>query len=223
MTPNSLFAPTGDDGCDPCFHTLGELARQDAPAAFSDTGAAMRLVADWLRNYLARPHPQLGREGHVCPFTAHAMKIDTVRIGADDAGPGDIPRIMNVMSSALAAFDAIACPPAARRYRTLVVGFPNCTGDAGFAALRTVQRRLVHHSIVKGKMIAACHELSEDAGLINLSFRPLRSPVPLMAIREMVDGDAPFVLRNRKMAPIYLLKFRMRGALKLISAWRNAP
>jgi hypothetical protein len=188
----------------------------------TDTGAAAGLISDWLRDFLARPHPALGREGHVCPFSAHAARIDTVRIGVNDAAAGDVVGVLKAMASALAAFDAMPCPRGAGRFRTVLIGFPLCLGEEGFATLKNAQRRLVHHSILKGKMIAACHELSDDSGLINAAFRPLRSPVPLLAIREMVDGDAPFVLRNRKMAPIYLVKFRLRGAMKLFTAWRNA-
>ena len=62
---------------------------------------------------------------------------------------------------------------------------------------------------------------SEDRGLINPDFRPLRAPIPLLAIRLLVENDAPFVLRNPLLAPIYLAKFPFKGSRRLVAALRR--
>jgi hypothetical protein len=69
-------------------------------------------------------------------------------------------------------------------------------------------------------MFALFEPNSLDKGLINPEFRPMRSPVPLVAIRMLVENDAPFVVRNPLLAPIYLMKFPLTGARKLWSALR---
>jgi hypothetical protein len=67
-------------------------------------------------------------------------------------------------------------------------------------------------------MFALFEPNSEGKGLLNPEFRPLRSPLPLLAIRMLVENDAPFVLRNPLLAPIYLLKFPLTGPRKIWSA-----
>ena len=70
-------------------------------------------------------------------------------------------------------------------------------------------------------MIGLFEPHSNDKGLINPDFRPLRAPVPLLAIRSLVENDAPFVLRNPRLAPIYLFKHPISGPRKLLSLlWR---
>jgi hypothetical protein len=46
-----------------------------------------------------------------------------------------------------------------------------------------------------GLMLGEFHELNESPGLHNPDFRPLRSPIPLLAIRRMVYSDIVFLNR----------------------------
>src|SRR5690349_20599957 len=38
-----------------------------------DNLATFRTAMQWAKEYLCRPHPQLGRKGPVCPFTQSSM------------------------------------------------------------------------------------------------------------------------------------------------------
>ena len=42
-------------------------------------------------------------------------------------------------------------------------------------------------------MLGEFHNRTETPGLHNPQFRPLRSPIPLLAIRFMVESDLPFL------------------------------
>jgi hypothetical protein len=53
--------------------------------------------------------------------------------------------------------------------------------------------------------------LSDDCGLWNPNFRFLRSPIPLLAIRYLVETDAPFVITNLLLIPTYIAKFPIAG------------
>jgi hypothetical protein len=178
-------------------------------------------IARWAMSYLMRPHPQLGRPGDVCPFTAQASRLDTIRIGSCDFGAGDAQLILRLMEDAVRAFDAIPSPKGMGHFRTILVGFPNCADADGLRVLKQIQNRLRPHSIYRAKMIGLFEPNSNDRGLLNPDFRPLRSPIPLLAIRLLVENDSPFVLRNPRLAPIYLAQFRGRGLQRLIRAlWR---
>jgi hypothetical protein len=175
-----------------------------------------RIIADWVRSYLMRPHPKLGRPGAVCPFTSAAARLDAVRVGSSPARTEEA--VDRTMQQALAAFEAIDCPKAQRHLRTVIVGFPNCADEDGLAQLKNARNRLRLESVLRGKMFALFQPNSGDKGLLNPEFRPLRSPLPLLAIRMLVENDAPFVLRNPLLAPIYLLKFPLTGPRKIWSA-----
>jgi hypothetical protein len=84
-----------------------------------------------------------------------------------------------------------------QHFRTIIVGFPNADDSAGHAALKRLQAQLKLYSFLRGLMIGRFHPQSEDPGLWNPHFRPLRAPLPMLAIRHMVENDAPFALRHQ--------------------------
>jgi len=205
-------APPVRDNAEPCLRPLSAFPQ--TPGSEPD-----QIIANWVRGYLMRPHSDLGRAGAVCPFTPVSARLDALLVGASRATGEE--EIFAVMRRALAAFDALPCPPEQRHFRAVLVAFPHCRGDEGRARLKAVQNRLRPESIYRGKMIGLFEPGSEDKGLINPEFRPLRAPVPLLAIRMLVENDAPFVLRNPRLAPIYLLKFPLEGPRRLWRAlWR---
>ncbi len=211
--PASVPVPAASD------RALRILEPLSAFAEGAVDGGAVEQIAAWMRAYLMRPHPDLGRPGAVCPYTATSAKTDLALIGASAAQDEDA--IYEVMRSAVAAFDAIVCAPALAPFRCVLVGFPDCDGDAGRATLKRVQNRLRPESTRRGKMIGLFEPHSEDRGLLNPAFRPLRAPLPLLAIRSLVEGDAAFVLRNPRLAPIYLWTFPRSGLGRLWQCWRR--
>jgi len=44
---------------------------------------ALRAVADWIANFVARPHKDLGRTGPVCPFVPRALERRTLWFAAE--------------------------------------------------------------------------------------------------------------------------------------------
>jgi len=77
-----------------------------------------------------------------------------------------------------------------RHFRTIVVGFPKINDAQGLQALERVQLELKFYCLLRGLMIGRFHRGSNDPGLWNPDFRPLRSPIPVLAIRELVENDA---------------------------------
>ncbi len=207
------FAPKGARRSLVDLRSLEEAA---VPEAHPD----VRVLADWVRQYLMRPHPDLGRTGHVCPFTAKAVRLALLRIGISPFGPADRHLILQTMQDAMQDFHALPCTRATRVFRTIIVGFPNCADAAGIAALQNVQNTMRHHSVVRGKMLGLFEPESKLIGLINPDFRPFCSPIPVLAIRMLVEQDAPFVARNPLLAPVYLLKFPLAGSRRLFLHFR---
>lgn len=193
-------------------HTLVDTA--------GSANAPLQTLLGWVENYLMATHPDLGRTGAVCPFTKQAAKIDTVRLGISRAAAQDEEKAFALIRDGFAELEKIPCKPAMRHFRTVIVGFPGCNSADGIAMLKRVQRRLRFHSLIRGKMIGMMHAASEDPGLWNPDFRPLRAPLPVLAIRHMVEQDAPFAAKHPPLMVFYLLRFPIAGVKRLAAYLR---
>jgi len=187
-----------------------------ACAVSSDTLPIYHQVARWMTSYLMTSHRDLGRPGEVCPFTARAHRFDTIRIGVSSAASGDIAVIEKDMEEVLRQFADIVCDQTTKHLRTVVVGFPNLDGDNGMAALKAAQDHLKLRCLWRGMMIGRFHPASNDRGLWNRDFRPMRSPIPLLAIRHLVRNDAAFALRNPVLLAAYLCRYSFSAPKQLL-------
>jgi hypothetical protein len=186
-----------------------------AAAAAGATGARATLL-DWTRSFLMREHADLGRDGHVCPFTSMGARLDTLRFGVSDAGGDDSQRVRDELRAAFNQFDAIPHPKKMGVYRAVLIAFPNCAGEDGVATLAHAQKSLRLTSFLKARMIGVFHDRADAPGLWNKDFRPLRAPVPIVAIRSLVAADAAFVMRHPLLAPAYLFNYPFEGPRRLV-------
>ncbi|MGD9916360.1 MAG: DUF6875 domain-containing protein [Rhizobiaceae bacterium] len=184
--------------------------------------AAMNVLRGWVESYLMRGHADLGRTGAVCPFTKQAAKIDTVRLAISRAGADDEEEAFALIRRCFSELEQIPCKPGMELFRTIIVGFPECSDAAGMKMLERVQRRHKFYSLSRFRMIGYMFAGSEAPGLWNQEFRPLRAPLPVLAIRHLVEQDAPFAARHKLLMAPYLLKFRLAG-LKRILEYRRRP
>jgi hypothetical protein len=205
--------PTGF-GLLPMSQIGGSVADSAAPDEAAD---AYALLATWVKTYLMVSHPQLGRSGAVCPFTSQAFRLDTIRIGICDATSLDRARILAGMGGCFREFRQIRCAAAMKHFRTLIVGFPRLDDAAGLETLAAVQGRLKFYSLLRGLMVGLFHANANAPGLWNPDFRPLRSPIPVLAIRHLVANDAPFAARHPLLVPTYVAKYPLAGSKKLLA------
>ena len=55
-----------------------KLRRASEVDAANNPDCALAASVAWIRRFLAKPHPELGRSGPVCPFTPLALELDTI-------------------------------------------------------------------------------------------------------------------------------------------------
>jgi hypothetical protein len=204
--------------------SYAEIAKGDFGDQLSPERAQIyRTLFHWTSSFLMSPHPQLGRTGDVCPFTAQGARLDALRFGVSEASGRDASRIGEEMLAAFEEFEKIPHPARMGNFRAVLVGFPNCRDEEGIATLAAVQKSMRRLSFRRGRMIGVFHDRTEAPGLWNPDFRPLRSPIPLIAIRALVENDAAFVMRHPLLAPTYLRRFKFAGGKRLVShLWRRA-
>lgn len=153
-------------------------------------------AVEWVRTFLAKPHPEVGRPGPVCPFAPAALALDTIWLAQIDDSAPDPARLSEVLAQYRDVFFDIepsAGPSAINK--TIMVVFPNMTADAA-ALVDDVQRELKPSFVELGLMLGEFHARNETPGLRNPDFRPLRSPVPMLVMRQMVETDLPFLRRS---------------------------
>lgn len=200
------------------------LTLPDARARSADGAApSLATLVDWVETYLMSAHADLGRSGAVCPFTRQAAKLDMVRLGISTAAAANEEAAFAAVNRSFADLDAIPAQATLQHFRTVILGFPGCAGPAGTTMLQRVQKRLKFASLRRFRMIGLMHPDSEAPGLWNPQFRPLRAPFPVVAVRHMVEHDAPFAARHPLLMLPYLARFRMAGAKRLITHLRAGP
>lgn len=169
----------------------------------------LRGVVAWARNYLCRPHPDLGRRGPVCPYAQasldRGMFFLAVQRG-EPASPEELDETLLVYRDWFRQLPPTGGPAA--QFKTILLALPDIPPAAVPGVVDATQRRLKPRYVAEGLMIGEFHSGPPDkAGLWNPDFRPLRSPVPLLVIRHMVPSDFPFLADDAGLVADYLRFF----------------
>jgi heptaprenyl diphosphate synthase len=151
------------------------------------------LISHWLRSWVARPHPELGRPGAVCPFVAQALATDKVSIAGYRFGAApDLERMTRALEQAMEYFPELLREEDKPDLVSLVVAFPDLGPehwhliDDGHGANKT---RFVEDGLMLGQFHPAC----ETPAIHNRAFPVNRAPVPLMVVRRMAVHDILFL------------------------------
>lgn len=173
--------------------TLYEPADLRAEILSSDA-TEMRTIATWAVEFLCVPHQQLGRRGSVCPYTKPSMDKNGFLL-ASAGSEHDLRTIEATVDDYRRWFIELLeqRERANRHLLTILVLLPGLDRvDSG--PLDALQDRLKDSFVREGLMVGQFHPNCEQSGLWNGDFRPLKAPTPLLAIRQMVASDLPFLV-----------------------------
>jgi hypothetical protein len=149
----------------------------------------------WVRSFLARPNPNLGRTGPVCPYVPTALELDTIWCGLvrGQADAAQLQAAIGEYRELFLSLEPRQLPEAMNK--AILIVFPDL-GANGESVVDEVQRQLKPRFVEAGLMLGEFHASNGSPGLRNPDFRPLRSPIPMLAIRHMVETDLPFLCRS---------------------------
>jgi hypothetical protein len=173
----------------------------------SDTALVphLEVVRTWVLEYLCAPHPELGREGPVCPFTGPSLSKELFWLGCIDEPALDADGVCGIMEGMVARYATIGPTQGADALlKTILVLFP---GIRDFGIIDAAQLGLKNTFVAKGLMIGQFYPGCSESGLWSTSFHPLDSPVPLLAIRHMVSSDFPFLVSEARWMESYFRRF----------------
>jgi hypothetical protein len=199
---------------------VSEIAAQAPQAGFDHYNdrqkAALRKMADYAYSFLSNPHPDLGREGSVCPFVPTAIRKGLLRATATSAASVETAEAaMTAILSVFAAMKPVSPPfgtlvQGDESFKAILIVFPEVSESAAPQVVDELQRRLKPAYVKSGLMIGQFHPTCPDTGLHNPHFRPLQAPVPSLAIRHVTKFDAPFMDRDEYI-DAYLRLFGLEG------------
>lgn len=171
-------------------------------------------VLAWARSYLVSPNPDLGRSGPVCPYTQPALQRDLFYLAMST---GDVLEAVDYLRGWYETA-AATLPTADREILTVLLVLPHLD-PVDPTPLDDLQREAKDDFVENGLMIGQFHPACEAPGVWNPHFRPLRAPIPLLAIRKLVVFDLPFLVDKRSHLDSFLRRFapdipsRIRGQL----------
>ncbi|MFN6514884.1 MAG: DUF6875 domain-containing protein [Nostoc sp. CreGUA01] len=151
-------------------------------------------ILEWVKNFLGRPHPHLGRPGAVCPFVPHSLRSNSIRLAVlhtKDLYPEQIENIVRRYRDIFLEMDVKE--QESKMGKAFLLIFPDIHIEEASEMIDSVQQKLKPVFVESGLMIGEFHKRNPSPGLHNPNFRPLRSPIPLLAIRFMVEADLPFL------------------------------
>jgi hypothetical protein len=156
-------------------------------------------VASWCENNVAQPSGLDGRAGIVFPFVPESLVRGSLKVSViplKNRGEAAKPEIERVA----AAFRDTFLAREKQQGRIDIFGvwvmiLPDVTAEEAPAVIDTTQRKLKPTFVKEGLMLGEFHPLGLTPGVRNPSFRPLRSPVPLLIVRHMVEADINFLTR----------------------------
>ena len=172
------------------------LRRASEVEAANNPDCALAASVAWIRRFLAKPHPELGRSGPVCPFTPLALELDTIWLIEVPESAPDPQRIEDVVEHCRRLF--METEPREGQMainKVFMIVFSGLNADAA-PWIDAMQAKLKPGFVDIGLMLGEFHARNETPGLRNEDFRPLRSPIPMLVIRHMVETDLPFLKRD---------------------------
>ncbi len=177
------------DPCEGREAVVGGLSQPDEHTA--------RTVSAWLGTVVSRPHPQLGRDGPVCPFVQPAVRAGALSILVHHwRAPHDTARMVSVIGDIVRRFRQTEPRSPNRKLHALVVviaGLP----DRHFGLIDEGHRVAKDTVIRQGLMLGQFHPRCDEPAVRNPLFPVNRAPYPLYAVRHMAVHDILFLHHER--------------------------
>lgn len=172
------------------------LRRASEVEAANTPDAPLAASVAWVRSFLARPHPDVGRAGPVCPFTPMALELDTIwLIDIPDTEP-DPQRIHDLIEQCRQQFLETEPREGPMAINKVFMAVFSGLDETAAPLIDAMQARLKPAFVDVGLMLGEFHARNDTPGLRNPDFRPLRSPTPMLVMRHMVESDLPFLKRD---------------------------
>ena len=186
---------------------------------------ALSAVSQWVKDFVACPHRDLGRDGTVCPFVPGSLERRTLWLAPEHIGGLDVSEVVGLMADYKRHFlemaprdddDAI--------FKTIMVVFPDLPAQRAGALFGDVLGQLAAPSYEEdGILFGPFFRGNEGTAIYNSSFRPFQSPVPFLFVRHTVLSDWKFFVDDDEALGRWARRFGPTGAVALAQELRRQP
>jgi hypothetical protein len=168
-------------------------------------------MLQWARTYLSHPHPELGRNGAVCPFVPKALNTGRFYLVMHEEVDGsDLTVLRDILLSHADSFrERFPELVPDDEFNSLLMVFPRIPPEAG-KAVDVIHTELKSFLMKKGLMLAQFHPQSEKTAIRNPRFLAYRSPYPCIVLRHMGVHDIIFLGHNKAAFQEYARRFGPR-------------
>jgi heptaprenyl diphosphate synthase len=179
---------------------------------------AVEACLHWLKEYIGQPHPQLGRNGDICPFVNTALRKQKMSFVLLEHI--DTPNFGEIRSRVL--YEAWRLPRRigeSDRFGELITTnllFPKLTGEAG-AVVHEVHTACKTSLMRRGVMLAAFYPGYAKPAIYNSEFQLYQAPFPVIVVRPMALHDIVFLDNNREGFSEYHRRYAARYASGKVS------
>lgn len=164
------------------FWTISSFSPEGLPAF---AVSAFEEVRPYVEAFLCAPHPF--REGAVCPFVPSALKHD--RIFFTTCAESDTPQDHAACIRQCVSF-YLARKNESGGFGALIILFPK-EYDTGQLLELHFQNK--EECVLQSLMLGALYATNQASSLHNKEYFPLRTPTPILVIRDMVVSDLIFL------------------------------
>jgi hypothetical protein len=185
----------------------------------------LRVVADWITTFVARPHEDLGRAGPVCPFVPDALDAKTLWLAPEQIVHRSIPDLVARIDGYKQLFlHKQPVDGEAADYKALVIVFTDLPSEAAKDFFDDLERDIKVPSYVDdGLVLGEFYRTNTGTALYNPQFRPFTPPVPFLLMRHAVVGDWKFFLDNEEWLGYWAHRFGDSAVHALAAELRQLP
>lgn len=192
----------------PQFLSSNEWSARRSVANHAVDYAPVYDCIDWTTNFIAKPHPAIGRPGSICPRVPQSLKADSLYWGLyhqETIDEADAAPLVGSLNELFLALEPTTRPQSI--FKALLLVMPH-NSEASQQSLELLQRAFKEKCLQKGILLGKFHAQLRTTALNNPDFRPGLSPYPILAFRYAVETDIRFMLTTGAPAQLKIVWIR---------------
>jgi len=164
-------------------------------------------LKEWIVKFLCTSYENLGRRGHVCPYTKLAIQNDNLKIALLSVNENDFSGFEKQILEYLDEF-IMRQKGKKNVYNTFVIALLNINNVKNF--VDKAHEKIKPNFVLKGYMFGQFYPGCNIPGIHNDNFLSLDSPHPMFVIRNMVENDHLFLQDNEDHLKYYNKHFKTK-------------
>jgi hypothetical protein len=184
---------------------------------------ALQAISDWIRNFVVKPHKDLGRAGTVCPFVPGSLERNVLWLAPEHIAvrsKADVVELVGRYRRLLQEARPTGGDDA--DYKVIVVVFTDLPADRAQGVFDNVLQHLAIPSYADDRILYGPYcQGNETTAIYNSRFRPFQSPVPFLFVRYGVISDWKFFVDNDEMLNLWPRRYGDSGVRALVAELRR--